>query len=230
MPTDVIMPALGMAQETGKVVRWLKAEGETVAKGEPLIEVETDKVTVEIEAPADGMLSGIRRRRRRRGSGRNGDRVRARDRRVASRRAVCLAGPGRRFEPPAPCRARRARRSTAQSPGGRAARSCRRRRAGWRRRAGSTSKRSPAAARTAPSSQPTSRRARAPVRSRCPLRLADDGRAHAVLAGRAAVRPPARRRCERLSWRCCGRAGGEGVTHTDLLVKICAEALAGTRA
>jgi pyruvate dehydrogenase E2 component (dihydrolipoamide acetyltransferase) len=60
VPTDVIMPALGMAQETGKVLRWLKAEGDEVAKGEPLMEVETDKVTVEIEAPADGQLAGLR--------------------------------------------------------------------------------------------------------------------------------------------------------------------------
>lgn len=59
MPTDVIMPALGMAQETGKVVRWLKSEGETVAKGEPLMEVETDKVTVDVEAPADGTLAAV---------------------------------------------------------------------------------------------------------------------------------------------------------------------------
>jgi pyruvate dehydrogenase E2 component (dihydrolipoamide acetyltransferase) len=59
MPADVIMPALGMAQETGKVLRWLKREGETVAKGEPLLEVETDKVTVEIEAPADGTLEQV---------------------------------------------------------------------------------------------------------------------------------------------------------------------------
>jgi pyruvate dehydrogenase E2 component (dihydrolipoamide acetyltransferase) len=59
MPTDVIMPALGMAQETGKVVRWLKSDGDPVAKGEPLLEIETDKVTVEIEAPADGTLAGI---------------------------------------------------------------------------------------------------------------------------------------------------------------------------
>jgi pyruvate dehydrogenase E2 component (dihydrolipoamide acetyltransferase) len=58
--TDVIMPALGMAQETGKVLRWLKAEGDEVAKGEPLMEVETDKVTVEIEAPANGLLTGLR--------------------------------------------------------------------------------------------------------------------------------------------------------------------------
>jgi pyruvate dehydrogenase E2 component (dihydrolipoamide acetyltransferase) len=60
MPSDVIMPALGMAQETGKVLRWLKAEGDAVAKGEPLLEIETDKVTVELESPADGLLGGIR--------------------------------------------------------------------------------------------------------------------------------------------------------------------------
>src|SRR5206468_5747594 len=59
MPVEVIMPMLGMAQETGKVVRWLKAEGDAVAKAEPLMEVETDKVTVEIEAPADGTLAGV---------------------------------------------------------------------------------------------------------------------------------------------------------------------------
>ncbi len=59
MPVDVIMPALGMAQETGKVVRWLKGEGEIVRKGEPLLEIETDKVTVEIEAPADGTLQQV---------------------------------------------------------------------------------------------------------------------------------------------------------------------------
>jgi pyruvate dehydrogenase E2 component (dihydrolipoyllysine-residue acetyltransferase) len=58
--TEVIMPALGLAQETGKVIRWLKSAGETVAKGEPLLEVETDKVTVEVEAPADGILGGLR--------------------------------------------------------------------------------------------------------------------------------------------------------------------------
>ena len=59
MPAEVIMPALGMAQETGKVLRWFKAPGEQVAKGEPLLEIETDKVTVEIEAPADGTLAGV---------------------------------------------------------------------------------------------------------------------------------------------------------------------------
>jgi pyruvate dehydrogenase E2 component (dihydrolipoamide acetyltransferase) len=59
MSTDVLMPALGLAQETGKVIRWLKAEGDLVTRGEPLMEVETDKVTVEIEAPADGTLASV---------------------------------------------------------------------------------------------------------------------------------------------------------------------------
>jgi pyruvate dehydrogenase E2 component (dihydrolipoyllysine-residue acetyltransferase) len=59
MPSDVIMPALGMAQETGKVLRWLKAEGDAVQKGEPLLEIETDKVTVEVEAPATGTLAAL---------------------------------------------------------------------------------------------------------------------------------------------------------------------------
>jgi pyruvate dehydrogenase E2 component (dihydrolipoamide acetyltransferase) len=60
MPAEVIMPALGMAQETGKVLRWLKGDGDAVAKGEPLLEIETDKVTVEIEAPADGTVAAVR--------------------------------------------------------------------------------------------------------------------------------------------------------------------------
>jgi len=59
MAADVIMPALELAQETGKVLRWLKAVGDTVQKGEPLVEIETDKVTVEIEAPASGVLREI---------------------------------------------------------------------------------------------------------------------------------------------------------------------------
>jgi pyruvate dehydrogenase E2 component (dihydrolipoamide acetyltransferase) len=59
MATNVILPALGMAQETGKVVRWLKAEGEQVIKGEPLAEIETDKATVELEAPATGVLASV---------------------------------------------------------------------------------------------------------------------------------------------------------------------------
>jgi pyruvate dehydrogenase E2 component (dihydrolipoamide acetyltransferase) len=59
MPANVIMPALELAQETGKVVRWLKSPGQPVVKGEPIAEIETDKVTVEIEAPASGVLSEV---------------------------------------------------------------------------------------------------------------------------------------------------------------------------
>ena len=59
MATDVILPALGMSQDTGKIVQWLKAEGEQVAKGEPLVEIETDKATVEIEAPVTGVFTRI---------------------------------------------------------------------------------------------------------------------------------------------------------------------------
>ena len=59
MATNVILPALGMAQDTGKIVRWLKAEGEPVVKGEPVAEIETDKATVELEAPASGRLVNV---------------------------------------------------------------------------------------------------------------------------------------------------------------------------
>jgi pyruvate dehydrogenase E2 component (dihydrolipoamide acetyltransferase) len=59
MPANVIMPALEMAQETGKVIRWLKTPGSRVEKGEPLVEIETDKITVEIEAPASGVLRDV---------------------------------------------------------------------------------------------------------------------------------------------------------------------------
>ena len=59
MPTDVIMPVLGMSQDTGKIVSWLKAEGEKVRAGEMLLEIETDKAVAEIEAPADGVLAQI---------------------------------------------------------------------------------------------------------------------------------------------------------------------------
>src|SRR5688500_6736684 len=62
MATSVVMPALEMAQETGKIVTWLKKEGETIRKGEPLLEVETDKAVVEIEATADGVLAGVKSR------------------------------------------------------------------------------------------------------------------------------------------------------------------------
>jgi len=59
MPASVIMPALELAQETGKVLKWRKNPGDRVSKGEPIVEIETDKVTVEIEAPASGVLREV---------------------------------------------------------------------------------------------------------------------------------------------------------------------------
>jgi len=59
MAFSVVMPALEMAQETGKLIAWRKQEGDRVTKGEPLLEIETDKAVVEVEAPADGILAGI---------------------------------------------------------------------------------------------------------------------------------------------------------------------------
>jgi pyruvate dehydrogenase E2 component (dihydrolipoamide acetyltransferase) len=59
MAFSVVMPALEMAQETGKLIAWLKKEGDRVTKGEPLLEIETDKAVMEVEAPADGVLAGI---------------------------------------------------------------------------------------------------------------------------------------------------------------------------
>jgi|ERR1022692_836562 pyruvate dehydrogenase E2 component (dihydrolipoamide acetyltransferase) len=60
MAISVVMPALEMAQETGKLISWLKKEGESVAKGEPLLEIETDKAVMEIESPGAGVLAGIK--------------------------------------------------------------------------------------------------------------------------------------------------------------------------
>jgi pyruvate dehydrogenase E2 component (dihydrolipoamide acetyltransferase) len=59
MAFRVIMPALEVAQETGKLVAWLKNEGDSVQKGELLLEIETDKAVMEVEAEADGILAGV---------------------------------------------------------------------------------------------------------------------------------------------------------------------------
>lgn len=59
MAISVVMPALEMAQETGKLISWLKKEGDSVAKGEPLLEIETDKAVMEIESPGEGILAGV---------------------------------------------------------------------------------------------------------------------------------------------------------------------------
>lgn len=62
MQVEVIIPRLGSSDESNevKILRWLKRPGERVESGEPLLEVETDKVNVEIEAPASGILAEVR--------------------------------------------------------------------------------------------------------------------------------------------------------------------------
>jgi pyruvate dehydrogenase E2 component (dihydrolipoyllysine-residue acetyltransferase) len=59
MPSAVILPRLGQGMESGTIVRWLKSEGESVDRGEPLYELDTDKVTQEVEAEAAGVLLKI---------------------------------------------------------------------------------------------------------------------------------------------------------------------------
>lgn len=59
MPTEVIMPTLGLTMEEGTITEWLKKEGETVTKDEPLFVVETDKAAMEVPSPASGVLQRI---------------------------------------------------------------------------------------------------------------------------------------------------------------------------
>lgn len=59
MAVEIIMPALEMAQDSGTLVRWLKAEGDFVEQGEPVMEIETDKTVFEFEAPGSGILANV---------------------------------------------------------------------------------------------------------------------------------------------------------------------------
>lgn len=59
MAVEVVVPMLGITIEKGKILKWLKSEGEFVKKGEPIFEVETDKVVTEVESPATGILKKI---------------------------------------------------------------------------------------------------------------------------------------------------------------------------
>src|SRR5881392_1228167 len=59
MATEIKLPRLGQGMESGTIVKWLKAEGDKVEKGEPLYELDTDKVTQEVEADASGVLLKI---------------------------------------------------------------------------------------------------------------------------------------------------------------------------
>ena len=59
MASEVKLPRLGQGMESGTIVKWLKSEGDPVEKGEPLYELDTDKVTQEVEAEASGVLLKI---------------------------------------------------------------------------------------------------------------------------------------------------------------------------
>lgn len=59
MATKVIMPQAGQDLEAGVVKQWLKAEGDQVTKGEPLVQIETEKINLDVEAPASGVLLRI---------------------------------------------------------------------------------------------------------------------------------------------------------------------------
>ena len=59
MDISVVMPQLGNEIEEGQIAQWLKAEGDTVTAGEPLLVIETPKVTIDIDAPASGVLKQI---------------------------------------------------------------------------------------------------------------------------------------------------------------------------
>ena len=57
MPVEIVMPKLGLTMASGTIARWIKAPGEAVREGEPLVEVSTDKITYEVESPASGTVA-----------------------------------------------------------------------------------------------------------------------------------------------------------------------------
>ena len=59
MASEIVLPQWGMEMQDGTIVRWLKQEGDTVAEGEPIVEVETAKLQTELESTASGILSRI---------------------------------------------------------------------------------------------------------------------------------------------------------------------------
>jgi pyruvate dehydrogenase E2 component (dihydrolipoamide acetyltransferase) len=59
MPLEVILPRVDMDMATGKISKWYVKEGETVAKGAPIFEIETDKAAMEVESPGDGVIRNI---------------------------------------------------------------------------------------------------------------------------------------------------------------------------
>ena len=103
MATEIKVPALGESVTTATVARWMKQPGETVAADEPLVELETDKVTVEVNAPVRRRADRDQRARRHRGRGRR------RARRGRWRRRAPTAGQPAAEPPPPPRRRRRSR-------------------------------------------------------------------------------------------------------------------------
>ena len=59
MATEIKVPTLGESVTTATIARWIKQPGDAVAMDEPLVELETDKVTVEVTAPIAGVLTAI---------------------------------------------------------------------------------------------------------------------------------------------------------------------------
>ena len=59
MPADVVMPKMGYDMTEGKISRWLKSEGDRVSRGEPIAEIETEKVTIEIESFVEGRIKKL---------------------------------------------------------------------------------------------------------------------------------------------------------------------------
>ena len=59
MPIEITMPKLGLTMATGTIARWLRAPGDAIAQGDPLLEVATDKINYEVESPGSGTLGAL---------------------------------------------------------------------------------------------------------------------------------------------------------------------------
>ena len=70
MPVNIVVPEVGESIVDARVAKWLKKEGDAVAAGDPLVELETDKIDLEVAAPQAGVLGAHRPQGRRRREGR----------------------------------------------------------------------------------------------------------------------------------------------------------------
>ena len=100
MATEIKVPTLGESVTSATVARWMKHEGEAVAADEPLVELETDKVTVEVNAPSAGVLTIDQRAGGQRGAGRRAARLCWKQAPTAAQACTAKARP--RPSPPAP--------------------------------------------------------------------------------------------------------------------------------